>query len=838
MAYFVEMAQTNASASGTINANMPDHVVDDYLIAYVTVDSGTITLPAGWAALPSAPANPVSNGTITYLAYVKATSTSMTFSGVTVGDAYTCGIYCFRDVDTTTPFDGVTPLNASAGAAAVTVTCSAVTTTTANALVVYMCAFDGTTPQAVSSPGVMWIDGFDSTGTTATTSSHQAAAWYITRSAGASPTATFLCNASNTATRVTFALRNKSGGRVPAYIDDVTSPATMITPCHHTAAVNNVTFTGTLTNTASVNGKTVAGSTPTLGADFGINPYANAVGRTAAITAATALNGFEITLTGGRNLSTGLVMGSLIALSPKSGTFGLGSTKQGGMVCRIGSSATAWEAHQIAAKDTNITTEQRYVFAIKPGDLTTDYGTPGTAVTTTAVTYMQFLMNCPAFAANIYLSELHQVFTQVIAGGDSTTPINIDSLAAVGRSFRLPVFQKAGPAGIVSFAPIQIGGGDAVDFQIDSGVIQFPKIYDPDTGELALHVPTGTLGLSLAGKSGDVVKLTNSLITSPSLYYFEINSAATSAATWDLAGSTIIGATVTLRPVVTFDSMAFTSCPTVTTTGSTITNASFINSKAVASSPANAALISNSSFTKTTGTQHAIEITGTAANMTLTNVDFSGYAGSNGSTGNEAVYVNIASGSMNLTISGGNTPSVRTAGASVTVVSGAVTATARAVTETGSAIQNARVHLEATAGGPFPANASVTISNSGTTATVTHTAHGMATNDKVVIRGASLDVNNGVFSITSTGANSYTYTMGSTPGSSPTGTITSTFVVLNGLTDANGEITMSRVFTSDQPVTGQARKSSGAPYYKNASLTGSVDSAAGGTFTAVMISDD
>lgn len=671
MAYFVEMSQTNASAAGTINANMPDHLVDDYLIAYVTVDTGTITLPAGWAALPSAPANPVSNGTITYLAYVKATSTAMTFSGVTVGDAYTCGIYCFRDVDTTTPFDGVTPLNASAGATAVTVTCSAVTTTTANALVVYLCSFDGTVPQAVSRPGVMWIDGFDATGTTATTSAHQAAAWYINRATGASPTATFQSNATGLSTRVTFALRNKSGGRIPAYIDDVTSPATMLTPAHHTAAVNNVTFTGTLTNSASINGKTVTGSTPTLGADFGINPYSNAVGRTAAVTAATALQGYEITLTGGRNLSTGLVMGSLIALSPKSGTFGLGSTKQGGMVCRIGSSATAWEAHQIAAKDTNITTEQRYVFAIKPGDLTTDYGTPGTAVTTTAVTYMQFLMNCPAFAANIYLSELNQVFTQVIAGGDATTPINIDSLAAVGKSFRLPVFQKAGAAGIVSFAPIQIGGGDAVNFQIDSGVIQFPKIYDPDGGELALHVPAGTLGMSLAGKSGDTIKLTNSLITAPSSYYFEINSAATSAATWDLSGTTIIGANVTLRPVMTFADMAFTACPSVTTTGSTVTACSFINSRAVASSPANAALIGSSTFTKNTGTQHAIEITGTAANMSLSGVNFTGYAGTNGSTGNEAIYVNIASGSMSITISGGNTPSIRTAGASVTVVSGA-----------------------------------------------------------------------------------------------------------------------------------------------------------------------
>jgi hypothetical protein len=71
--------------------------------------------------------------------------------------------------------------------------------------------------------------------------------------------------------------------------------------------------------------------------------------------------------------------------------------------------------------------------------------------------------------------------------------------------------------------------------------------------------------------------------------------------------------------------------------------------------------------------------------------------------------------------------------------------------------------------------ATVTISNSGTTATVTHTAHGRNSGDRALIAGASLSANNGVFTITSTGANTYTYTMGSSPGSSPTGTITATF---------------------------------------------------------------
>lgn len=319
----------------------------------------------------------------------------------------------------------------------------------------------------------------------------------------------------------------------------------------------------------------------------------------------------------------------------------------------------------------------------------------------------------------------------------------------------------------------------------------------------------------ICGANSDV-KLTNCSVS-------DLNTATLSA------GSILSGA-------------SFSTCGQIDLNGGTISNGSSFkdctaSSQILCSQPAEAGYIS-ASFTKGSGTTHAIEIQGTAANVTLNSVNFSGYASSDGSTGNEAVYVNIASGSMNLTVNGGTTPSVRTAGATVTVISGAVAATAKAVTESGAAIASAIVHLEATGAGPFPVAASVTISNAGTTATVTHTAHGLSTNDKVVIRAASLDANNGVFTITKIGVNSYSYTMASAPGSNPTGSITSTFVVLNGNTDGNGEITMSRVFPSDQPVTGRIRKGSSAPYYKQAALTGTVTSASGGYFTGVMISDD
>jgi hypothetical protein len=235
------------------------------------------------------------------------------------------------------------------------------------------------------------------------------------------------------------------------------------------------------------------------------------------------------------------------------------------------------------------------------------------------------------------------------------------------------------------------------------------------------------------------------------------------------------------------------------------------------------------------GSNHAIEITA-AGSYTFDNFTFTGYAGSDGSTGNEVVY-NNSGGSV--TINADSTFSVRNSGGSTTtIIAGAVPTTVTVVNTTGSPIQDARVFLRASnATGDLPFDDTVTISNSGTTATVTHTGHAMVTNDKVVISGASHLANNGVFTITKVDANSYTYTMGSAPGSNPTGTIKATWVALEGNTNAQGQVTMSKVYSIDQPVIGWARKSSGAPYYKTGSIVGTIDSATGASLSAVLILD-
>ena len=250
-------------------------------------------------------------------------------------------------------------------------------------------------------------------------------------------------------------------------------------------------------------------------------------------------------------------------------------------------------------------------------------------------------------------------------------------------------------------------------------------------------------------------------------------------------------------------------------------------------------LLDGMTFTKGTAATHAIEFgTTSPTSITLRDQIFTDYNASNNQN-DSALHIKRTTGTVTITLVNTTQPSYRTDGATVEFQTNPVTVTARAVTTTGTAIQDARVFFYATSTtGSLPAGDTVTISNAGTTATVTHTSHGLSTNDEVWIDGASLSENNGVFTVTVSDANTYTYTMGSAPGSSPTGTITSTFVVVKGLTDVDGEIALTRSFLADQSVEGWARKGTASPRYKQGPLVGTVSSSADTTFTGVLILDE
>jgi hypothetical protein len=160
---------------------------------------------------------------------------------------------------------------------------------------------------------------------------------------------------------------------------------------------------------------------------------------------------------------------------------------------------------------------------------------------------------------------------------------------------------------------------------------------------------------------------------------------------------------------------------------------------------------------------------------------------------------------------------------------------------TGLDIEGANVLVWVTNNANYFYQALVSITGVGTTATVTHNTHGLSTGEYVIIKGVTNDDDyNGVYQITVSNENQYTYTATETlEASSAEGTsITSTFAIINGATNSSGIISDSRSLNADQPVAGWVRKSSDTPYYQQGTISGTIDSDSGLSVTLQLARDE
>lgn len=205
---------------------------------------------------------------------------------------------------------------------------------------------------------------------------------------------------------------------------------------------------------------------------------------------------------------------------------------------------------------------------------------------------------------------------------------------------------------------------------------------------------------------------------------------------------------------------------------------------------------------KGTAAHHAIEFgSNTPSSVTIRGWTTSGFHASNGN--NDSTFYNDTGGALTINVIGGsgNFSYRNGSGASTTIVTDPVAATVTVLDEDANPVIGARVFMPVTSSaGGWPYQDTVTITRSGATATVTHTAHDLTTGDYVDINGANENEYNGTHQITVTGANTYTYTVSGTPATPATGTIDSTFVVIFGLTDNAGQISSTYAYDASQPV--------------------------------------
>jgi hypothetical protein len=224
------------------------------------------------------------------------------------------------------------------------------------------------------------------------------------------------------------------------------------------------------------------------------------------------------------------------------------------------------------------------------------------------------------------------------------------------------------------------GGTNPIFLDLESTAIELPSQRNATKKLVNYNGIDDAIGFTYYAGASDTIKHRASVVSSPSKYHWRIHASSSASAAYDFSGLSIIGAgDVQLRAVTTFTGMSFTTCPTITQNAAVVTGCSFTNSTVISATPTDMDNISSCSFTKTTGTSHAITVgsavavPGSPLSITLSGNTFTGYAGTDGSTGNEAIRVLYTSGTLTINIAGGgSTPSIRKeAGATVNVVSGA-----------------------------------------------------------------------------------------------------------------------------------------------------------------------
>ena len=293
----------------------------------------------------------------------------------------------------------------------------------------------------------------------------------------------------------------------------------------------------------------------------------------------------------------------------------------------------------------------------------------------------------------------------------------------------------------------------------------------------------------------------------------------------------------------TADGCTFRDTQLITQGGADITDCRIVDSAvSTAMSVDNIDLVTGCTFISA-GTGHAVDLGTIAASVSKTwnNTD-SGYASSDGLTGNETILVSVNSG-QTLTVnvsSGASTPTIKNDGTgTVTVIAGAVTTKITVTSNTdNSAVEGAAVVIKAasTVGG-LPFEDVVTITRSGTVATVTHTAHGLSSNNWVEIEDAVQNEYNRLKQITVTTVNAYTFVVTGSPTTPATGTILATAVLINGLSDVLGEISDTRTLSVDQGFTGSVKKGSSSPVFVGSDLSGTILKDSGFIQTVALIPD-
>lgn len=476
----------------------------------------------------------------------------------------------------------------------------------------------------------------------------------------------------------------------------------------------------------------------------------------------------------------------------------------------------------------------------------------GTAATLTAIQYVGVLVNAAASSGgdpNVYVDEVLSMPNTGLTLAGNTTNV-FDELADWDDTSLYGVVSRR--SGIIFSKCPLILSPDASDHASTDEIIVFEEpVYEDGT-----NVDSALTLQGLSSADSDTITLTrltaicadNSDIGGTNADKELDFSSATDIVANDCVFRGFNGTTVDLGGSTNdYTGCTFQTCSLITSSGAVIRDCFFRN----ASSSTGALQWDEDTDIQdcvfiSDGTGYGIQYRPTGAGPfieAVTNIDFTGYGADETTDAAIHIYPVTTTVTITMNITGSAEPTydedATYTGTFLSVVNPVTTLITVRDINTGLPIQNARVKLTASDGVNFPFEDSVSITSASTTATVTHTTHGLSTNDWVKIEGVTNgEAYNGSKQITVTDANTYTYTIASGQTSPATGTILSTFMYFNTLTDVNGQVSDTRSISSNQDVEGWVRKSSVSPLYKEQPIDETISSSNGLSLNVQLISDE
>lgn len=691
--------ETNTGDAG-VTINTPQNSTNDLLLAVIVADTfsgGTWNAPSGWTKYIEQ-TNTVSCA-IFYKISGGSEAASFTFgSDSGVNETYQGGIFAIRDINTSAPFGGTTGyVKSSQTSSAADWTMDSITTDINNSLVFYVCAGNGGNFGAFANTKSQTIVSEIGSGSEALT-----IGWDFRPTAGATPSTTCEFEVANTGVKLTIKIAPPSGGAtvIPTYT--VSDTSVFLSNMNGAAARNKL---GAWALTSDTNfGTTLGGATnsdATIGSsqNNGLNPsrFSLFVATPASPTIGNVY-GAESAFTSSQNLSGKNIC---VHYNPPTGGFLRcipNIVKERGIWIGLRSSTSGdYKIFNCQGWGSPETRKAGQPFIFNEG-ATSLIATAGTLNASAVTAIGVFVSNAITTSSNnAYLSNLLALGVLTVAGGNSTSPITLSDISdvVVQRERNTAIMQSNSQMFLYQEITFGDGGTSPVYLNLDACAIAFPGQYSVTNKRLTYNSTDNKVGIYYYPGSSGVIKHTNSVISSPSRYYWGLHASASASATYDFSGLVVVGAgTITLNKAISIAGLTISDYSTLDVSGLTLTGSAIkkppssndslstsgstsisgcsINVSTVSSgnrwcSVANPTIFSGCDFVG--GGGHAIRIT-SPGTYSFSGNTFTGFGAD--ASGGAAIY-NDSGGLVTLNITGGgSTPTYKNGTGASTTINNAV----------------------------------------------------------------------------------------------------------------------------------------------------------------------